>query len=225
MTELIDTQLEMVIYQLDIWNVSYWLDSGSLLGIIRDGKLIDGDGDIDIGIWDYELDNVENLMCALEGEGYYVRRCYYNGIIIKYKLTAKIHSQRVIDVNVFRVNKLNSWCIQPIECYENMPLLKKKVYAFFVDAFKQKADSHYDRFPFKQVLMFGCWWVPKNYFESTEVVVIGDVEIIVPSDYEEYLCLRYGDWNTPNQSWDFVIDDGALLESIPKEVHRQIDRL
>ena len=37
-------------------NISYWVCHGSLLGLIRDGKLIPWDHDIDFAVWDHETD-------------------------------------------------------------------------------------------------------------------------------------------------------------------------
>lgn len=36
---------------LDEYNVEYWLDCGTLLGAVREGKLIPWDKDIDLGVW------------------------------------------------------------------------------------------------------------------------------------------------------------------------------
>ena len=59
-------------------SVNYWLCHGTLLGIIRDGKLIEWDHDIDFAVWHNEIDkkklkeiflnNGFDLMS--DGEGY-----------------------------------------------------------------------------------------------------------------------------------------------------------
>ena len=38
--------------------VNYWVDSGTLLGLIRDDCLLDGDKDIDIGIWSEDEEKI-----------------------------------------------------------------------------------------------------------------------------------------------------------------------
>lgn len=42
--------------------IEYWLIYGALLGIVREGKLLDWDRDIDIAIWDTSLGKVEKSM-------------------------------------------------------------------------------------------------------------------------------------------------------------------
>jgi len=51
----------------------------------------------------------------------------------------------------------------------------------------------------------GKWYAPKKYFEQLEIIVWEDVEILVPSNYKEYLTFVYGDWKTPKK--DITMDD------------------
>ena len=42
--------------------IDCWLIYGALLGIVREGKLLDWDRDIDIAIWDKNLSNIESVL-------------------------------------------------------------------------------------------------------------------------------------------------------------------
>ena len=44
---------------LDKNNVKFWLDAGTLLGAVRDGKIIEWDNNIDLGTW---YNNVTRLI-------------------------------------------------------------------------------------------------------------------------------------------------------------------
>ena len=36
--------------------------------------------------------------------------------------------------------------------------------------------------------------------------------INVPSNYEEFLEVKYGpDWKTPNKKWNVALDDGSVI--------------
>ncbi|HEC93743.1 MAG TPA: hypothetical protein ENI51_12315 [Candidatus Atribacteria bacterium] len=55
---------------LDEYNIEFWLDSGTLLGAIRDGKFIPWDGDIDLGVWYRDFDKIVNVAKYLHGRGF-----------------------------------------------------------------------------------------------------------------------------------------------------------
>jgi len=46
--------LKQVIEVFENHKITYWLDGGTLLGAVRDGKFIDWDNDIDLGSWDMD---------------------------------------------------------------------------------------------------------------------------------------------------------------------------
>jgi len=39
-----------------------WLDQGSLLGIVRDGRFLPWDGDIDLGVWYHDIAKLEGCL-------------------------------------------------------------------------------------------------------------------------------------------------------------------
>ncbi len=53
---------------LDKYEIPFWLDFGTLLGVVRDGKLISHDTDNDIGVWMGEDRN--KIKLALEEAGF-----------------------------------------------------------------------------------------------------------------------------------------------------------
>lgn len=48
--------------------IGCWLIYGALLGMVREGKLLEGDRDIDIAIWDESLSNVEDCLDLFHGK-------------------------------------------------------------------------------------------------------------------------------------------------------------
>ena len=69
-------EIENLLDLLNKNNFIYWLDSGTLLGLYRDGKLLDNDKDIDISMLNDDkilsfikkLDNVEIKIRKHEGK-------------------------------------------------------------------------------------------------------------------------------------------------------------
>ena len=60
-------------------NITYWLDFGTLLGAYRDGKIIEQDYDIDIGILHKDLERVKQLRTEKINDGgkYLIPFCEY----------------------------------------------------------------------------------------------------------------------------------------------------
>ena len=67
-------------------DVPYWLDSGSLLGLIRDGEEIPWDSDIDVGIWANDVYRFEADWRALDRAGYRVTARRYRGSVYGYTI-------------------------------------------------------------------------------------------------------------------------------------------
>ena len=63
-TKNIDKNFVEVINILNQKKIQYWICHGTLLGIIREGKLIEWDHDVDIAVWndDISKDSIINLM-------------------------------------------------------------------------------------------------------------------------------------------------------------------
>ena len=57
---------------LNKYKVEFWLDSGALLGAIREGKLIPWDHDIDLGAWYKDLDKIIDACKELKSRGFVI---------------------------------------------------------------------------------------------------------------------------------------------------------
>ena len=86
---------------LDNWGVNYWLDFGTLLGFVRDGKSMPWDGDYDLSTLDVDLEKKKGLWNELISRGYNVEIKYANIKITKKDW--KIGHYR-IDLHRLRIN-------------------------------------------------------------------------------------------------------------------------
>ena len=93
----LDEQLLEITEILNKHDVFYWIDSGTLLGIVREGKLLSGDIDIDISIPYTEKENVLSLLPDFEGVGYSFKETWsYKSNDYIFKLVHK-ERDRIID--------------------------------------------------------------------------------------------------------------------------------
>ena len=60
--EIIDEQLNWIINVLEKNKIDYIIDSGTLLGIIREGKLMKWDKDIDITIFEKDIKKISPVL-------------------------------------------------------------------------------------------------------------------------------------------------------------------
>lgn len=73
----VDRQLQLVVNLLNDCDLHYWIDSGTLLGMIRNGKIFDNDLDISMI---YDSQKVNALVNKLKKSGYKVGIRYYLGV-------------------------------------------------------------------------------------------------------------------------------------------------
>ncbi len=83
-------------------DIHYWLDWGSLLGIIRDGDLIPYDSDIDLGIFLEDIDNYYKLKEKFEIKGYSFHNIDKFSLSLSLKVKP-VHCIPYLDVWTWRV--------------------------------------------------------------------------------------------------------------------------
>ncbi len=174
---------QMLFDTLDIFErhgITYWLDDGSLLGIIRDGTLIPWDHDVDIGLPGHSINRVLDLKTHF---------------LPKYLLRKKVaHS---------------AWLPGSLRSIKIKTIWEKLLHInFHVDLFaKYKVGQRYqwiDSQALKQI--------DAKFYDNLETINWEGRQISIPSNPEEYLTIRYNDWQTPTQNYSPSRDDGAVAE-------------
>lgn len=202
-----------------------WVDSGTLLGLIRENRLLPNDTDIDLGIWAEDIPGLLRAACFFEKAGYRVVKEYYENQIFKCKLEHRHKKERTIDINIFRRKEGYAWCPQkfvppnPYKLFDPRFWLLSCVQFPICFAWKNlvKSTSITD-LPWSFISDIRTWWIPESYFENVEFLAKWDV--YAPSNYKNYLTLRYGDWRSPDSNWIFWEQDGALAHKHPMELLR-----
>jgi hypothetical protein len=63
----------------DKFGITFWLDGGTLLGAVRDGKLIEWDKDVDLSIWEYDREKLFSALHELKARNrFFVYPLYPN---------------------------------------------------------------------------------------------------------------------------------------------------
>ncbi|MEE8341731.1 MAG: LicD family protein [Candidatus Neomarinimicrobiota bacterium] len=172
--------LLFTIDQLQKYNIPFWLDAGTLLGIYRDGDLIAWDYDADIGILADHCDTVAAL-----------KYNYFPRYIIKKR---SIRNRWIPgDTRVVKIK--TTW--------EKLQQLN-----FHIDLFCVYPVNDKYRWVDSGVLK----QVDRKFFDNLDHLDWEGRKIPVPGHVEEYLSLRYGNWQIPEKNYIAGLHDGAIAE-------------
>ena len=212
--------------------IDYWLDTGTLLGAIREKKFIAWDYDIDIGIWQKESKKILSASKDLEKLGYEI--CYFP-IEMCIKILRK---NSEIDLNLYNINKDKATRIWHVPNFlgkkldylywvltiEKIELKRSKVSKKFtknlqkifslIPNFKRKILSKiiiiiYEKIGSKTINVE----VPKKFFTNLKEIKFYNIKTKVPKDTIKYLEKRYGkDWRTPKKDYIYYRDDKSVVK-------------
>lgn len=224
---------------LDKYGIEFWLDSGTLLGAIRDGRFLSWEHDIDLATWYTNLSgNVKGLVAkGLSDKGFEVN-------LFKDKMDIQDRQRGVwADLHYFRLvdDRAVELRLEPINLLGQIIAYLDEVFSapcYFEKNFRGKPIKRNITgrilfefslklpFPLRMFLAkifiavyetkIGArdisWVIPADYFRDLSTIIFYGMEIRVPAKREEFLAYRFGkDWHIPRRDWDPNRDDGALV--------------
>lgn len=225
----------------DKFGVRYWLDWGTLLGAVRDGKIIEWDLDIDLGTTEDNWAKIACVLPELEERGFdveFAKVKLYDSIFRRRVFFHRFGCQVEIWVYETRGEKATAAFAFPTNLISRylmglqQLLLSQKVEAparlkLYIQALKYCLLL----FPpkLKELLSEMARWVqmrsgtkikqitiPKHYFEGLGTINFYGMAFNIPSDVESYMECHYGkDWKTPKEEWDLLMD-GTCGDSAEK---------
>jgi len=150
------------------------LDFGTLLGIVRDGDIIEWDDDIDMsipeGYFEQTVDIIERFISRDN-----------TGVAWKLEKTRDKNGRGMGLVLAFTDPK------------DTLSIFKT---TFSVREFKDKKSIH--------LPSLGMWFAPEKHFRHAENITWQGTKVQVPFDAKAYLSFVYGsDWQTPKQNITF----------------------
>lgn len=212
---------------LDKYGVLFWLDCGTLLGLVRDGCFIDWDDDIDLGTWEHDVSKElkDKIGNDLLRKGYYV---------ITYDTYMNISNKNVkADIKFYR--KVNGFAVEPKYLPKNifskilhvlsvlLVTTKKynistphyyfiqRIFLIIPRIIKNILSKYFRYLSIKVGSINITESVPVKYFNDFEILTFSGMEFNIPKDYKNYLKYRYGsNWIIPDSDWITERDDKSV---------------
>ena len=173
-------------------DIPFWLESGTLLGIIRDRRIIPEHKYIDIGIPGKYFDKFMILKKQLAP-------------IYRIKPVIDLSKRKWIPNDFPKAVIMKKW-----KRSKNAGLKIKVTFKY------EKEDKCI------WVDKRSCKWVSSHFFENLDKININGKDYPIPANVEDYLQARYGDWEKADKNWLSSIDDLSIVDKetiskIPKK--------
>jgi len=226
--------LEYGVQLLKDRNINYWLDCGTLLGIVRSQSLIPWDKDLDISILKSDLSesDIAEIVIKVRNDGYEVN--VYESCISITK------NEYVFDIKLFDKRKgyLVEKKLKPKNFFSS-------AVSFFIHCLSSRYGSHREgRNIFNHFFIISIQFlakilpkivrlfivkhlnfiyekylttniseaIPIHFLQDFEKLHFNGNEYMVPIRSKSYLAFRYGqNWEVPDKNWVTDKDDGAYL--------------
>jgi len=202
--------------------VRFWLDCGTLLGAVREGRFISWEDDVDIATTIDEFDKIKQLIPVFVKKGFSVHIASDFAIGIIRNLVR-------VDIDIYRIKSDKHWLIKDnnktrmnwrlsrlayIAYYkklEHPKTLKIKIIKWLIPTF---AGNFIRKLAMSLWMFLGGRYVPlvfpKDYFEKLNTISFYNMQFNIPSSVKDYLTLKYGNWSQPNSCWNFFIEDKGI---------------
>lgn len=178
--------LERATTLLEKYNIPYWLEGGTLLGIIRENRLLPWDNDLDISIRSEDFDRLRRIL----------PKFFYRGMIAKVR-------EHKIDDPPFQKGE-----VRLIKVYATKYLFFKSPLVLDIFVKKKLDDQYYWVVGVKRRAKKA---VPARFYDELTTVQFNHKTYSIPKLTDEYLTYRYGDWRTPVKTWNYIKDDQSTV--------------
>ena len=205
---------------LDKHNIKNFIDSGTLLGIVREGRILPWDNDIDIGAIIEPNQSFVDALEDIEKLGYRIS-CDDWGILLfkESEIETNIKIYKRCDKNLFTIYK-SSNSKHPI-LKRISELIYKNSSGFNGSKPKQYFALLISRIAKIVLIRFFMKIKPENFVSIIDSSIIEPINTIkvnntifnVPNECKKYLTKKYGDnWLKPNKNYSYKTDDGTIVQ-------------
>ena len=167
--------------------IKYILEGGTLLGIIRENRLLPWDNDLDLTIREEDLEELLKSRWDLWKKGFRTRVRYYKE-----------------DVGPFKKGE-----VKIIKIQTRKYLIFKGFTLLDVFIKKRVNDQYFWTVGGKKIVLKSA---PANFYEDLKDVEFNGHNYSIPKQVEDYLTYRYGEWKKPQKDYNYTKDDKAIVD-------------
>lgn len=178
--------LHDVTIELEKAGIEYWLEGGTLLGIIRENRLLPWDNDMDISMYIQDRWRLLKACLILVFKGYRISPRFYGRSIKPFKTG---------ELRMIKVRKFEKF-------------LKKGEVMLDIFLKKKVGNDYFWTVGIKSPVLKSS---PARFYDELDWTEFNQKSYMIPRDYVGYLAYRYGDWKTPVKVWNFKKDDNAIV--------------
>jgi len=169
-------------------NILYCLDGGTLLGIMRENRLLPWDNDLDVFVTEDEYKKVASLTWKFRLYGYWVS-------VMKHKQDKPPFKKG--DPRIIKIRNRRYYSIAgPVRLDIFIKYRMGDDYCWSEGVGKESVNKS----------------VPAHFYSKHIMTEFGGKKYWIPEAYDEYLTYRYKNWRTPVKEWNHVQDDHAIVE-------------
>lgn len=190
------------------------IDSGTLLGLVRQGASLDGDLDIDLSIVDAEA--IGRVLAALRP--FRAKIWNFEGRPYRAEIPPGTVGSLAVEIKFFRRDGPGFTCpavgfVSPGGSKDGSRKSLRSVLRPIWRAILARSDA--GRFPMRRFARVDHWVVPSSFFDE-RLPLPARPHCVVPREAEAYLAYRYGAWRVPASDWVSWRDDGGYRASSPQ---------
>ena len=185
------SMLNEVTDTLDRYKIQYSLDGGTALGVIREGRLLPWDTDMDIAIDSSQLIELKPALWALFFKGYRIR-------IRRLRTAAYPISEGA--VRVIKVWRRKWLFFKGPEMLDIFVRHKDADLCYWILGGDKKSQ---------RVALNS---MPVKFHDELKKILFNNKYFYIAKDDDSFLTYRYGEWRTPVKQWDAFKNDGAIQQ-------------